>query len=53
MGADHKPTFQFCAIVGEQRYKIGTGTTKSQAKKNAALYALQELDTVVNTGNII
>ena len=42
-GPDHKRIFQCRATVDDRTFKTGTGTTKSLAKKNAAVLAMQDL----------
>ena len=49
-GADHLRMFYFRAVVGDMHCEEGSGRTKKDAKKAAAIIALQTLGYQVSAG---
>ena len=49
-GADHSRIFNFRAVVGDMSCEQGSGRTKKDAKKTAAIIALQSLGYQVSDG---
>ena len=49
-GADHSRIFHFRAVVGDMSCEQGSGRTKKDAKKAAAVIALQSLGYQVSEG---